>query len=215
VNLLFSPRFGFNYDVGGEQKTQIRGGTGIFTGRPAYVWISNQVGNTGVLTGFIQADSTTAYPFHPDPDHYKPAATGLPAASFRLALTDPEFRFPQLWRSNIAIDQRLPWGMTGTLEYLYSKDVKGIAYVNANLPAAQTAFAGPDGRPRWTSNRIYANVSDAIVLTNQGRGYSWNLAASLERAFQGGLFAKVGYSHGQSKNTVDAGSIAVGSWTGT
>ena len=214
VNLLFSPRFGFNYDVGGEQKTQIRGGTGIFTGRPAYVWISNQVGNTGVLTGFIQADSTTAYPFHPDPDHYKPAATGLPAASFRLALTDPKFRFPQLWRSNIAIDQRLPWGMTGTLEYLYSKDVNGIAYVNANLPAAQTAFAGPDGRPRWTSNRIYANVSDAIVLTNQGRGYSWNLAASLERAFQSGLFAKVGYSHGQSKNTVDAGSIAVGSWTG-
>src|SRR6267143_5830952 len=75
VNLLISPRLGFNYDLHGEQKTQIRGGTGIFTGRPAYVWISNQIGNTGVLTGFIQATTTTSYPFHPDPDHYKPAAT--------------------------------------------------------------------------------------------------------------------------------------------
>ena len=214
VNLLFSPRFGFNYDVGGEQKTQIRGGTGIFTGRPAYVWISNQIGNTGVLTGFIQADNTTAFPFHPDPDHYKPAPTGAPAASFQLALTDPDFKFPQLWRTNIAIDQRLPWGMTGTAEYLYSKDVNGIAYLNANLPAPQTAFTGPDGRPRWTSNRIYSNVSDATVLTNQGRGHSWNVAASVERAFQSGLFAKVGYSYGVSKNTVDAGSIASGSWTG-
>ena len=217
VNLLFSPRLGFNYDVRGQHNTQIRGGTGIFTGRPAYVWISNQIGNTGVLTGFISAPNTTAYPFNPNPDAYKPATvTGAPAANFQLALTDPDFKFPQLWRSNLAIDQRLPWDLTATAEYLYSKDVNGIAYINANLPAPQTSFTGPDGRPRWlpNSNRIYPNVSDATVLTNQGIGHSWNVAASLERAFQDGLFAKVGYSYGESKNTVDAGSIASGSWFG-
>ena len=224
VNLLFSPRVGFNYNVRGESKTQIRGGTGIFTGRPAYVWISNQVGNTGVLTGFIQADSTTAYPFNPDPDHYKPAATGAPAASFQLALTDPNFKFPQLWRSNIALDQRLPWGLIGTAEYMYSKNVNGIAYINANLPAAQSAFTGPDGRPRWVClppqpancqpARIQKNVSDATVLTNEGKGFSWNASATLERSFANGLYAKVGYSYGVSKNTVDPGSIASGSFTG-
>ncbi|OLC74477.1 MAG: TonB-dependent receptor [Gemmatimonadetes bacterium 13_1_40CM_4_69_8] len=215
VNLLFSPRLGLNYDVRGEQKTQIRGGTGIFTGRPAYVWISNQVGNTGILTGFIQADNTTAFPFNPNPDAYKPATvTGAPATSFQLALTDPNFKFPQLWRSNFAVDQRLPWDLTGTAEFLYSKDVNGIAYLNANLPASQRAFSGPDARPRWTSNRIYSNVSNATVLTNEGKGYSWNLAFSIERAFRNGLFAKLGYTYGVSRNTVDAGSIASGSWTG-
>jgi hypothetical protein len=214
VNLLFSPRLGFNYDLHGEQKTQFRGGTGIFTGRPAYVWISNQVGNTGVLTGFIQRDSTTAYPFNPNPGQYKPGPTGAPAASFQLALTDPNFKFPQVWRSNIAVDQRLPWDLAGTAEFLYSKDVNGIAYINANLPAAQSAFTGVDKRPRWTTNRINPTVSDATVLTNEGIGYSWNLAFSLERAFTNGLFAKLAYTYGVSKNTVDAGSIASGSFTG-
>ena len=215
VNLLFSPRLGFNYDVNGEHQTQIRGGTGIFTGKPAYVWISNQVGNTGVLTGFIQVDNTSAYPFNPDPDAYKPTTvTGAPAASFQLALTDPNFKFPQVWRTNLAVDRRLPWEMTGTVELLYTKDINGVAYLNANLPAAQTFFTGADKRPRWTSNRIYSNVSDATVLTNQAEGHSYNVSVSLERAFQSGLYAKVGYSHGVSKNTVDAGSIASGSWTG-
>ena len=224
VNLLFSPRFGFNYDVRGEQQTQIRGGTGIFTGRPAYVWISNQIGNTGVLTGFSQLDNTTARPFNPNPDYYKPAdslITGAPASSFQLALTDPNFKFPQLWRSNFAVDQRLPWDLSGTAEFLYSKDVSGIAYINANLPAPQLQFSGPDRRPRWLPaaggfnyNRIYQAVSNAVVLTNEGKGYSWNLAFSVERAFRSGWFAKLGYSYGVSRNTVDAGSIASGSWTG-
>ena len=65
-----------------------------------------------------------------------------------------------MWRSNIALDQRLPWDTIGTAEFIYSKDVNGISYINANLPAAQTSFTGADNRPRWTSNRMNANVAD-------------------------------------------------------
>jgi hypothetical protein len=66
----------------------VRGGTGVFTGKPAYVWISNQIGNTGVLTGFEQLDNTTARPFNPDPDRYKPTnVTGAPASRPALGIT--------------------------------------------------------------------------------------------------------------------------------
>ncbi|PYP21370.1 MAG: TonB-dependent receptor, partial [Gemmatimonadetes bacterium] len=92
--------------------------------------------------------------------------------------------------------------------------MNGIGYINANLPAPQAAFSGADARPRWIKNRIEDSVSSAIVLTNEGKGYSWNLAFSIERAFQSGWFAKLGYTYGVSRNTVDAGSIASGSWTG-
>lgn len=218
ANILFSPRLGFNYDVYGDRSTQLRGGTGVFTARPAYVWISNQIGNTGVLTGFEQLENTKARPFNPDPNKYKPTnVTGAPATSYELALTDPNFKFPQIWRSNLAVDQKLPFGLVGTAELIYSRDVNGIYYINANLPAAQSAFKGfVDNRPRWTNTRINNatgnQVANAIVLKNQDVGYSWDIAFSLEKPFADGWFAKAFYRYGVSKNTVDPGSIAFGSW---
>jgi hypothetical protein len=212
-NVLWSPRVGFNWDVRGARQTQVRGGTGVFTGKPAYVWISNQIGNTGVLTGFETLNNTTARPFNPDPNRYKPTnVTGDPASAFELALTDENFKFPQIWRSNIAVDQRLPWGWTGTAEFLYGRDVNGIYYINANLPAAQTTVGGADNRPRWTNNRIHSHVSNAVVLKNQNVGRSWTASGSLEKTMRAGLWVKAAYSYGESKNTVNPGSIAFGSW---
>lgn len=214
ANILFSPRLGFNWDVNGDRSLQLRGGTGIFTGRPAYVWISNQIGNTGVLTGFERLDNTKARPFNPNPNRYKPAnVTGAPASSYELALTDPDFKFPQVWRTNFAVDQKLPFGLIGTAELIYGRDVNGVYYINANLPAAQSKFSGwVDNRARWTSTKINAPVDNAIVLKNQDVGYSWDLSFILEKPFSDGWFAKAAYRYGVSKNTVDPGSIAFGSW---
>ncbi|MFV0388001.1 MAG: carboxypeptidase regulatory-like domain-containing protein [Pyrinomonadaceae bacterium] len=214
ANILWSPRVGFNWNPLESGRLQVRGGTGIFTGRPAYVWISNQIGNNGILTGFEQFDNTTLRPWNPNPNAYKPTTVnGSPASSYELALTDKNFKFPQLWRSSVAADVKLPWGMIGTAEYMYSRDVNGIYYINANLSAPNSSFTGVDTRPRWTgSNRINGNISSAIVLKNQNVGKMWDMAFSLEKPYSNGLWIKGGYNFGESKNTVDPGSIASGSW---
>lgn len=232
---LWSPRLGFNWDVKSDATMQVRGGTGVFTGKPAYVWISNQIGNTGMLTGLIDtgAGSWTNYPFNPKPEAYKPAnVTGAPAASVDLAVTDPNFKFPQTWRTNVAIDQRVFWGMIATAEYIYNKDVNGVSYINANLPASQSAFTGVDSRPRWTgtscvatgnptgscvtriNNAIGNAITQNIVLGNQNDSNSSNFAVSITRPLKNGVTFKAAYSYGTSQNTVDPGSIASGSWTG-
>jgi len=41
---IFSPRLGFNWDVKNDKSIQVRGGSGIFTGRFPFVWIGNQSG---------------------------------------------------------------------------------------------------------------------------------------------------------------------------
>ena len=221
--ILFSPRFGFNWDVMGDGVTQVRGGTGVFTGRPAYVWISNQIGENGILTGFENITGITTRPFNPDPSAYKPTTVdGTPASAYGLAFTDPDFKFPQVWRSNLAMDRKLPWGMVGTFEWLVALDVNGVYYIDANLSPADGNFNGPDQRARWsvddcpavsgTQQRLNCKISNAIVMKNQNRGNSFNVAASLEKSFDNGLYAKAAWSYGESRNTVDPGSIASGSW---
>ena len=215
---LWSPRVAMNWDVAGKQNTQVRVGTGVFSGPPPYVWVSNQLGQTGVLFGFDQFDNTTIRPFNPNPDTYKPKnVTGASAASFEFDVTDPNFKFPQVWRTNIAIDRRLPGGITSTTEYLFNKDVNGIYYLNANLPAAQTAFAGIDARPRWTANRINNTspiITAAYVMKNESLGRSWNISEMLSKTLYHGLTLKGAYSYGMSRNTIDPGSNASGTWLG-
>ena len=90
----YSPRVGLNWDVNGDQATQLRGGSGLFSGKPPYVWISNQIGNTGVLYGFAQTNNTTAFPFNPNPDKYKPAPDGRRGGQLRARRDRPGLPLP-------------------------------------------------------------------------------------------------------------------------
>jgi outer membrane receptor protein involved in Fe transport len=235
TKVLWSPRVGINWDVAGDQRTQVRGGTGLFSGRPAYVWISNQLGNTGVLLGGTVPDTNpgTRFPFNPNIDTYKPPASSIVAGShaalYSLNVTDPDFKFPQVWRSNIAVDRRLPGGVVSTTEYLYAKDVNGMYYINANLPAAQSTFSGVDARPRWTgpacvaggnpggcSTRINSEPGNVVgvnyVLKNGNEGTSWNIAQTFARTTRFGLSMRGAYSYGVSHSLSDPESTAATSF---
>ena len=129
------------------------------------MWISNQIGNTGVLFGFVDTlTNGTTYGFNPSPDKYKPAATGGVAASYELDVTDKGFRFPQTWRSNIGFDRRLPWGLVGSLDYIYNQDINAPVYVNANLPGPTGTYTGVDNRNRWVATAPGAALLPGITV---------------------------------------------------
>lgn len=50
--ILWSPRLGFNWDIKNDATSQLRGGSGIFTGRIPFVWLGNQV--SGADDSFFQ-----------------------------------------------------------------------------------------------------------------------------------------------------------------
>jgi outer membrane receptor protein involved in Fe transport len=75
-NILWSPRLGFNWNVNGTGETQVRGGTGIFTGRPGTPACSRDSSRstTPVIVRFIRIRITTSRPASPA---IRPPATSL------------------------------------------------------------------------------------------------------------------------------------------
>jgi hypothetical protein len=215
-NPLWSPRVGFNWDVKSDKTLQIRGGSGIFTGRPPFVWLSNQIGNNGILAGYTT--DTKGVAFTLDPTRYKPAGADPYAAStFDIAVADKNYKFPQVWKTNIAADYKLPGGIIATGEFVYTKNINAVQYINANLVAPTATFAGPDARPRFaggTANRINSKITNNIVLKSTNQGYGTQSTIKLEKPFGNGLYAMAAYTYSATKDITSAGSIAFGSWTG-
>ena len=219
TQVLWEPRFGFNYDVFGNKKTQLRGGTGVFTGRPPYVFISNQVGNNGVLTGYIDSDNrgTTKYGFTANPGQYYIPSTPTLPSTFDLAFTNENYKFPQVWKTNLAVDQKLPLGFIGTIEGIYNNNLNAVHYYNANLDLPTGKFSGADTRSQFARTdagvRVNDNVSNGIVLTNKDGSYFKSLTLKLEYPYSKGVFGSFAWTTSNAKDFMSAGSIASGSWT--
>ncbi|MBC7890030.1 MAG: TonB-dependent receptor [Ferruginibacter sp.] len=219
TSVLLSPRIGFNWDVKGTKTTQLRGGLGIFAGAPPFVWISNQASNNGVDFGsFVKTTGTPVFSANVNANRPE---NGAANTQYNLAITEKDFKFPQVFRANLAVDHKLPFDITGTLEGIFNKDINGVYHQNINLPTTGTALLGPDNRIRYSSTKIYSgaggatasnpDITDAILMTNTSKGYSYNLTLQLQRNVKN-LYTMVAYSYGNSRSVNDGGSIAQSIW---
>ena len=159
--------------------------TGLFSGMMPFVWFTNQVGGAAMIQSpelawnpaacaayglkfnpdykkLINADKAT-FPDKPDPNFLPNNAN--------IAMVDKDFKFPQIWRNNLAVDVELPWNMIFTGEVLYSKDINAVTQVNANEPAAEGTMAGPDKRPVWTAanRKVSPTLASAMLFTNSAK----------------------------------------------
>jgi len=229
VKPLWSPRVGFNYDVLGDRTLQVRGGTGVFSGRIPFVWISNQVNNNGVTRGGFQILpnqwGTSGRPawngFQPDVTYYQPDPENLTAMiSSTLALTDKNFKLPQVWRTNLAADYELPYGIVATVEGIFSKDFNSPLAINVNTNPPTDTIVMPNGTmlPYWTNSSAFNYDSrfsgGVILLTNTNKGYYVSGTIQLSKKWEHGSSVSVGYTRSVAKDYgLIAGSQATSLWT--
>ncbi len=218
TNVNVSPRIGFNWDVLKNKQLQVRGGTGLFAGRPPFVWISNSVGNNGVLNGTIGQSNTKNYPFSPDVRKHIPTnvVVGQPTATYEVAPINPNLRFPQVWRSSLAFDKKLPLDMVFTLEGIYGRTLVDVGYLNINQRDPVEGYReGPDSRLKYGTSgsaNVYSKVVSAAYMTNTSKSNMYAFTATLEKQFSKGWYGKLAYNYSQAFDLQSAGSIAINSW---
>jgi hypothetical protein len=212
---MWSPRAGFNWDISGGKSTrrQIRGGLGFFTGRTPYVWLSNQYGNTGVqftnLSIGYKATNPTI-PFVADVNQQPTSFTGSVTGNQTLNVIDPNYKFPEVIRGNLALDHDLGFaGLVATAELVYTKTVKDILYKNLNwIPTGATL---PDGTVQL--KKFDTTLNDVMLLTNTNQGSAWQVALKVERPFRNGFYASGSYLYGRAYSINDGtSSVARSNW---
>ncbi|MDT0607231.1 TonB-dependent receptor [Croceitalea rosinachiae] len=173
---LISPRVGFNWDTKGDQSFQLRGGSGVFTGRFPFVWLGNQVQGTDF---------------------------------FFYQVVDPDFQWPQVWRTNLGLDKRFDNGIVLTADLSYTKDLNAAHVQNWGLGAPSATLNGPDNRAVYENedkSQLFGGPTNAYVFTNSDQGRIWNATLKLQKTFDDGLYTQLAYSYLDAKevNSIDA-----------
>ena len=206
--IYWSPRFGFNYDLNGDQSTQIRGGWGIFTSRVPLVWPGGAFNNNGLNRGTVLGFGT---PLNTDINAQDPGEVDVnnPEPSGDVDIFSEDFRIPQVWKANVAVDQKLPWGLIGTVEFLWTKTINQVYYQNVNVPSQPVGFLSgtPDDRPIFDRrNEVDPTYGRIILGTNNSKGYAYNISATVTKPFENGFSGSVSYSYGDSYSIYDGTS---------
>ncbi len=180
---LWSPRVGFNYDVKGDKTIQVRGGSGIFTGRIPFVWMGNQASNPGVFPGY----------------------------TFQVNSTSEDFHFPQVWKNDLAVDMKIGEGWIASLEGIYGKDLNAVVHRNYNMEAPSGQLSGTGDQRAFfqgAENNIYSNAvgfstfleAGAIVLDNTNEGHQMTITGKITKQLQQGLSGGIAYTYLVSKD---------------
>ncbi len=239
---LFSPRIGFNYDPTGDQRNQIRGSVGVYTGPPPYILLGNAYANTGL--GLVRLSCTvagTVPAFTVDVTALPTSCAGQPApgpgqaGTVGVNLTDPNFKYPQYFGVSAGFDRQLPHNMVLTVEGLYRKAVNGVLVRDANIKGPRLVggqtYTDRDGRvlyadtilangnvtnnnQRWlTSLRGVAFTEGMIEVTNQSKDFNYSLSAQLNRRFSDRFEATIAYTYMKSEDVQSLTSDrAISNW---
>lgn len=217
AKVLVSPRVGFRWYVDENRKTLLRGGLGLFTGRVPFVWLNNAFTSNGMETISLSVTGNNVPgmgEYGKDPSQII-TSDEISALKPNIAVVDKDFKYPQVFRANLALEQRLPGDVKLTVEGIYSKTLNNVFFENLALTKIGDVYAipGVQGSAAPYYSIAKSDYYSVINLKNTNEGYSYNFSVMLEKHFNFGLDLSGSYTFGHSKSVNDGtSSVAYSNW---
>ena len=216
--LTVSPRVGFNWDILGNHKLVLRGGTGYFIGRLPFVWLVSAVGNAGCgqYTYYYNTASDKGATYKMDKfyqsreDQLKVLQQqGLAvnredaAAPSTPTIIDKDLKMNATWKTSLALDAKLPYDIDFSLEGIYSREFNPATVINLDRYWDGKSYTelAPGDKRKWYSRNSYSNP---YMITNAGhKAYYYSITASLAKKFAFGLNLSASYTYSKAKSYGD------------
>jgi ribosome-associated protein YbcJ (S4-like RNA binding protein) len=196
----FNPRVGFNYTLDDDNRFKLRGGTGLFSGRIPYLWFAYSEYISG--TEYFNIDIRPGGAVTPLTENLADLQSVQPNLT-EINLIDKDFTIPREWKTNLALEAKLPKRWTLNLEYTYTEVLKGLFFQSINRRDEFANYQGADNRPYYTQTgnaiKINPNFTNVFLLTNTDQGYRYNLTFGLEKETNH-YSGYIGYTYGVSKD---------------
>lgn len=205
ASVSFSPRVGFNWDITGDRKYILRGGTGLFVGRMPFVWLISAVGNSGMgqTTYWATQDNGAILPnftMSQEDMLRQINATSSTSVPGSPTILSEDLRMPKTWKASLAFDAKLPFGIDFTTEFIYNRDLNPVVVSNANVYWDGTSTVDLGHGDIRHSMSTY-NRQNAYVLENAGsKAYYASLSFQLHKAFDFGLDLNASYTLSTAKS---------------
>lgn len=215
--LTVSPRVGFNWDILGNHKLVLRGGTGYFVGRLPFVWLVSAVGNAGCgqYTYYYNtpSDKSANYlmdKFYASRDEQVKVLQqqGLAvnredaAAPSTPTIIDKDLKMNATWKTSLALDAKLPYDVDFSLEGIYSREFNPATVINlSRYWDGKTVKLAPGDERHYFSQ---SNKNNPYMITNAGhKAYYYSITASLAKKFDFGLNLSASYTYSKAKSYGD------------
>ena len=224
ASVLFSPRLGFRWFTDESKNTLIRGGVGLFTGRVPFVWLSNAYNNTGMETKSItiKAGQANDIPLTSKPydDVVAAGVVSGSGAGATINTLNRNFKYPQVLRANLALEQNFGEGWKFTFDGLFSKTLNNVFFRNLAIESTNKVYAvnasAAEANPASSAPYYTALTKDyyaIVALDNTNKGYTYSLSGQLEKHFAFGLDLMASYTYGHSYSVNDGtSSVAYSNW---
>ncbi|WP_165357788.1 TonB-dependent receptor domain-containing protein [Alistipes senegalensis] len=222
ARLSVAPRVGFNWDMTGERKYILRGGTGIFTGRLPFVWLVSVAGNSNCIQNGLtlyksEVGENKMPSFHTNVgDMLKDVYGGTYqkqdlAANTQPTILDKKLKMPSTWKTSLALDLKLPGDVNLNIEGIYNKDINSVTVKKLGMVEKEGGIqlpGEPEARVYWNSQNIKNKEGKAInpyLITNTDDvdGYYASISAQLSKTWGFGLSVMAAYTYSSAKNVID------------